>query len=189
MDENRSQEDAMSAGATAISPPTRELERVFEAHHGRIYRAAYRITGNAGDAEDVLQTVFLRLLRQGWAAASVAHVEGYLQRAAINAALDVVRARRTAASAPLEEAASAADSRLEPDRCHDNSELAACLRRAIATLAPKPAEMFALRYFEGFDNQEIARMLGTSQSDVAVTLHRARVRLQEQIRSQLGETL
>jgi DNA-directed RNA polymerase specialized sigma24 family protein len=38
-----------------------ELARVFEDHHAFVFRAAYRVTGNAADAEDVLQTIFLRL--------------------------------------------------------------------------------------------------------------------------------
>jgi DNA-directed RNA polymerase specialized sigma24 family protein len=40
-----------------------ELERAFRAHHPLVFRTAYRITGNVADAEDVLQTVFLRLAR------------------------------------------------------------------------------------------------------------------------------
>jgi len=125
MDENRRREDEMSAGAPAVSAPTGELERVFQAHHGRVFRAAYRITGNAGDAEDVLQTVFLKLLRQGWTTASVGCLEGYLHRAAVNGALDLMRDRATARSIPLEEAASAADSRLRPDRRYGALELRA----------------------------------------------------------------
>jgi regulator of sirC expression with transglutaminase-like and TPR domain len=42
----------------------RELARAFEAYHALVFRTAYRITGNAADAEDVLQTIFLRLLRR-----------------------------------------------------------------------------------------------------------------------------
>lgn len=188
MDEDKKREDEMSAGATSVSTPTGELERVFQAHHGRVFRAAYRITGNPGDAEDVLQTVFLRLLRQGGAVESIAHIAGYLQRAAVNAALDVVRDRRVASSVPLEEAASAADSRLQPDRRQDVRELRACLRQAIARLAPKAAEIFALRYFEDCDNQGIARLLGITPVDVAVSLHRSRTRLQQDIRSYFGDT-
>ena len=41
--------------------------------------------------------------------------------------------------------------------------------------------MFALRYLEGYDNREIARMLGTTQAVVAVVLHRARGRMQKEI--------
>jgi RNA polymerase sigma-70 factor (ECF subfamily) len=60
------------------------LESVFLEHQRRVFRAAYRITGNAQDAEDVLQTVFLRLHRQG-DAASLENPSSYLYRAAINA--------------------------------------------------------------------------------------------------------
>lgn len=188
MDEDKKREDDMSAGAAAISAVPGEIEQVFRAHHGRVFRAAYRITGNAGDAEDVLQTVFLRLLRQRWVAESVAHIEGYLQRVAVNAALDLVRARRAAANVPLEEAAFAEDSRLQPDRRQDARELRACLRQAIARLAPKAAEIFALRYFEDCGNQEIARLVDTTPADVAVSLHRSRNRLQQDIRSYFGDT-
>ena len=53
--------------------------------------------------------------------------------------------------------------------------------RALSRLNPRAAEVFALRYFEGLDNREIARILGTSWSSVAVTLHRTRVRLRKEI--------
>lgn len=187
MDENRRREDEMSAGAPAVSAPSGELERVFQTHHGRVFRAAYRITGNASDAEDVLQSVFLRMLRQGWTAASVGYLEGYLHRAAVNGALDLMRKRAAARSAPLEEACSTADPSLRPDRQYGFLELGACLRRAIARLTPRAAEIFALRYFEDYSNQEIADLLGVSYSEVATGLHRSRVRLQEEIRSYLGD--
>ncbi|HOL70679.1 MAG TPA: sigma-70 family RNA polymerase sigma factor [Bryobacteraceae bacterium] len=178
----------MSTGAPTVSTPAAELEAIFQAHSSRVYRIARRITGDAGDAEDVLQTVFLKMLRRGWESASVKHLESYLHRTAVNAALDVLRARRTAAAAPLEEAAFAQDPRLQPDRQNDVRELRAGLRAAVARLAPRSAEIFALRYFEGYGNQEIAQMLGTTPSDVAITLHRARVKLQQELRSYLGET-
>ncbi len=180
-----------AAVAVATTPRScGEIEEIFLAHHGRVFRAAYRITGNATDAEDVLQTVFLRLLRQGWAAASVEHLESYLYRVAVNAALDLVRSRQESKSAPLEEVAPRLqqDSRLQPDRQQDSRELRAFLRQAIARLSPKAAEIFVLRYFEGYDNPQIAGILGISQTDVAVTLHRSRSRLQVEIRSFLGET-
>jgi RNA polymerase sigma-70 factor (ECF subfamily) len=188
---DRREETLQAAVAVATTPRSSgEIEEIFLAHHGRVFRAAHRITGNATDAEDVLQTVFLRLLRQGWAAASVEHLESYLYRAAVNAALDLVRSRQESKSAPLEEVAPRLqqDSRLRPDRQQDSRELRAFLRQAIARLSPKAAEIFVLRYFEGYDNPQIAGILGISQTDVAVTLHRSRSRLQVEIRSFLGET-
>src|SRR6059058_4613144 len=70
------------------------LDQIFADHKDLVFRTAYRITGNAADAEDVLQTVFLRLLRRDPAApAEIGNPESYLRRSAVNAALDVVRAR------------------------------------------------------------------------------------------------
>lgn len=165
-----------------------ELASLFDAHHARVYRAAYRITGNAADAEDVLQTVFLRLLRRESGTVVADSAESYLYRAAVNAGLDVVRSRRGGAQVPLEavEAVLPSDRLLSPDGQHDNAELRRWLRSAIAGLHATAAEMFVLRYFEGLDNPEIARLMGTSQGVVAVTLHRTRTRLQNEYRSHRG---
>jgi len=188
MNEDTKREEDMSASSAAVTAPRGEIERLFQDHHGRVFRAAFRITGNAGDAEDVLQTVFLRLLRQGWASDPISHMESYLRRAAVNAALDVVRARTGRPTVPLEEAAGAEDSSPGPDREFHSSELRACMRHAMAGLPPKAAEIFALRYFEEFDNRDIARMTGATPTDVAVTLHRSRARLQQEIRSYFGDS-
>jgi len=156
-----------------------ELEGLFQAHHRLVFGAAFRITGNAADAEDVLQTVFLRLAGRHRAAPRLENCESYLRRAAINAALDVLRARRAQDSVPLE------DSQPDPSQ-PERSDLRDFLRRSLAKLSPEAAEVFALRFFEGHGNREIARLLGMSQVRVAVTVHRARRRLQKEIGSYLG---
>jgi RNA polymerase sigma-70 factor (ECF subfamily) len=172
------------------------LERFWNDHSVTVFRAAYRITGNPADAEDVLQTVFLRLARRagdGGGDSSGRGVEeakagGYLHRSAVNAALDVVRSRQRAGWVPLEPAvvgAGAADmhasSAPDPERDQTNRELRANLRLAIARLAPRSAEIFALRYFEGLPNREIASLMGISQGLVAVLLHRTRARLRKEL--------
>jgi RNA polymerase sigma-70 factor (ECF subfamily) len=187
MDEANEEEGANMAAPAAVTGSSTGLEQVFREHHGRVFRAAYRITGNSSDAEDVLQTVFLRLVRQGWPDASIGNVASYLHRAAINCALDLVRMRRDSQRVALEDLQPvlSGDARLEPDRRQSSQELGTLLRRAIARLTPKSAEIFALRYFEGYDNPEIARMLGTGVTNVAVTLHRTRGQLQSEMRSYL----
>ena len=165
-------------------PESFGLESAFLEHQRRVFRAAFRITGNAQDAEDVLQTVFLRLARQGEGTLAVANPSSYLYRAAINAALDLLRARRERPSVALEEAQGSLDgSSKRPDVVHEAAELRAWLRRAIAALPPRAAEVFALRHLEGHENKEIARALGMSRVAVAVTLHRARHRLQQEFRA------
>jgi RNA polymerase sigma-70 factor, ECF subfamily len=184
MDEGKREDGAKMAAPAAVSNSKAGLEQVFREHHGRVFRAAYRVTGNASDAEDVMQTVFLRLARQSRPVESVDNIESYLHRAAVNAALDLVRARRDSLRVALDDVAPLLpeDPRLEPDRRQSSSELGTLLRRAIARLAPKAAEMFALRYFEGYDNPEIAGMLATTAANVAVTLHRTRGQLQAAMR-------
>jgi RNA polymerase sigma-70 factor, ECF subfamily len=158
-----------------------EFNRLFEQYHGLVFRTAYRITGNAADAEDVLQTIFLRMLRRDTNAV-LGNEGGYLRRAAVNASVDLIRARQTEQNLPLfEHAARSGES--------PPGEIRECLRRAFARLSPRSAEMFALRYFEDFTNQQIARALNVSQVLVAVTLHRTRQQLQKEIRSYLGGRL
>jgi len=163
----------------AISVPD-ELERAFRAQHRLVFRAAYRVTGNAADAEDVLQTVFLRLLRRDSHSDPLENPESYLRRAAVNAALDVIRSRQTNATIPLSDKTPA---RMQPDV----SSLRQTLARAIAQLKARPAEIFALRFIEGLSNQEIAEMLGISPVLVAVIVHRTRQQLRKQLRPYLGE--
>ena len=156
-----------------------DFEQIFRSHHELVYRTAYRITGSAHDAEDVLQTLFLRLLRRECPPDIDKNPKGYLHRAAVNIALDVIKARsRNTSEEPGDVAVEAGS---------NNSEIQECLRHALSELNPRAAEIFVLRHVEGYDNAEIAGMLGTSRGTVAVLLFRARARLKKSLRIQLGE--
>ena len=67
------------------------LEGLFQRHHDRVFRTAHRVTGSAADAEDVLQTVFLRVARGQESAGAAENPQAYFARAAINASLDLLR--------------------------------------------------------------------------------------------------
>ncbi len=172
----------------AMKPPE-ALEALFREHHGAVYRAAYRITGEAADAEDVLQTVFTRLLRREEPVDLSAGAGSYLHRAAVNAALDLMRARKRARSVDLDEVGESLvdEASPGPERRQGSRELGRRLREAMSRLSPRQAEIFALRYLEGLGNLEISKMLGASQTSIAVILHRARHRLQEELGSLEGE--
>ena len=95
MDGDENKEDALhSAQPTLPAEAPKPLERMFQEHHERVFRAAYRVTGNASDAEDVLQTIFLRLARREGDLGIDEASAGYFHRAAVNAALDLLRSRR-----------------------------------------------------------------------------------------------
>jgi RNA polymerase sigma-70 factor, ECF subfamily len=162
----------------------RDLEGLFREHHDRVFRAAYRVTGSLVDAEDVLQTVFLRLSRRGGGNVNLEPNPGsYLHRAAINAALDLLRQRARTETVPIDDVAPvlAANPRSSPETQQRNRELRDCLDRAISKLGEKSAEMFVLKYYEGYDNTEIAKLMGTSAMVVGVLLHRARARVKKEI--------
>jgi len=166
-----------------VTEPTSELESLFRAHHARIFRSAYRITGSAADAEDVLQTVFLRLVKGQETYDLSQNPEAYLSRAAVNASLDVMRSKGRAKAVGLDDVDSEVlkSSRLSPEAVHADRELQVLIREAVARLGKTAAEMFVLRYYEGKDNKEIARLLNTSPMVVGVVLHRARARLRKEI--------
>src|SRR5215471_19188980 len=75
-------------------PLAEELEQLFRDHHELVYRTAYSVTGSAEDAEDVLQTVFLRLMRREHPPDLQRNPKGYLYRAAFNLSLNTVQSRR-----------------------------------------------------------------------------------------------
>ena len=151
-----------------------QFAALYDAHHGMVYRTAYRVTGNSSDAEDVLQTVFLRLIKRD-NPGEMEQPESYLRRAAVNASIDLIRERQKAASVPLEETSTAAS-------CTELRELKDSLRKALAKLDERQATMFALRFFEGYSNQEIAKMMNMSQVHVAVILHRVKSKLQKELK-------
>src|SRR5689334_2726467 len=146
---------------SATPPPAQDIEQIYREHHGLVFRAAYRITGNAGDAEDVLQTVFLRMVKRDPAAEPVGNMTSFLHRSAVNAALDLMRTRQNVRNIPLDELEPvlAEPSHRSPERARAAGEIRDWLRGALARLNPKIAQMFALRFFEGKDNPEIARIL------------------------------
>jgi len=177
--------------AASIPVPMTEnqerLSRLFVAHHRRVLSAAYRITGSVADAEDVAQSVFLRLSTASSGLA--ANESSYLYRAAINGALDLLRRRKAAPTEPLDDAMGVASNRRDssPDAEVSSHELGEWLRVAIAELSPRTGEMFTLRYLEELGNREIAKLMGTSQAVVAVTLHTARTKLKKRLLALQGE--
>jgi RNA polymerase sigma-70 factor (ECF subfamily) len=158
-----------------FQPGRAQLAEVFQQHKDRVFRSAYRITGNSSDAEDVLQTVFLRLAGHE-KVADIRNLAAYLHRSAVNAALDILRRRTETTTIDAEPGP--ADLQLV-QRADRDLELRDWLRQALGRLNPHWAEMFVLRFVEDYSNREIARMMGTSTAVVAVLLHRTRARLKK----------
>jgi RNA polymerase sigma-70 factor (ECF subfamily) len=130
--------------------------------------------GNAADAEDLLQDVFLKAMRQGERFCAITNARAWLYEVARNALADRLRlVRATVAlpddlSADIEEAA-AVDS------------LAACLPRVLSELSPEDREAITLCDLERLPQQEYARRKGLSLAGAKSRVQRARKRLREQL--------
>jgi RNA polymerase sigma-70 factor (ECF subfamily) len=154
--------------------PLAGFAELYERHHEAVFRAALRVTGNPADAEDVLQTVFLRVLARGQDLEQVELRVAYFRRAAVNAAVDVLRRRELHAE-------SGYDERMRHALVEPALLLKERLRRAIATLDSEDATLFLLRHVEGLSLEELSAMFQIEKNNAAVRLHRIRQRLQAEM--------
>jgi RNA polymerase sigma-70 factor (ECF subfamily) len=160
--------------AMTSTTPLVGFAEVYERHYDAVFRAALRVTGNPADAQDVLQTVFLRVLTRGGDVEAAPLPAAYFRRAAVNAAVDLLRRRAVRAESVYDDRAPHAAS--QPP-----SLLKEQLRRAIANLENEDATLFLLRHVEGLSIEELAGMFQLEKNNVAVRLHRIRHRLQTEM--------
>lgn len=156
------------------APPPAGFASLYARHYEAVFRAALRVTGNAADAEDVLQTVFLRVLSLGLEHAA-SRPAAYFRRAAVNAAVDLLRRRASHGETTYDETAPNAAA-VEPPLL-----LKERLRRAVATLPTDDATLFLLRHVEGLSIDELADLFQLQKNNVTVRLHRIRMRLQAEM--------
>ena len=147
---------------------------LYERHYEAVFRTALRVTGRPADAEDVLQTVFVRLLSGSEHDEAARRPAAYFRRAAVNASVDLLRRRAVRAETAYDDTAPHA-------AVESGLLLKEQLRRAIATLDSEDATLFVLRFVEGLSNQELADEFQLEKNNVAVRLHRIRMRLQAEM--------
>src|SRR4030095_2313566 len=136
------------------------FEQLFRDHHHLIYRTAYSVTGSRQDSEDVLQTLFVKLMERGLPDGAKRNLKGYLYRATVHIALNIVRSRKRErlsddvehlqVSGPLEQVTSNEDTRRG-------------LLDAVAQLRPRAGEILILHYEHNYSDAQIAKILGKSR--------------------------
>jgi RNA polymerase sigma-70 factor (ECF subfamily) len=166
------------------APLTEELDQIFREHHRLVYRTAYCVTGRREDAQDIAQTIFLRLLRREIPPELKKNPKGYLYRAAVNQSLNTIRSRRRHVQVNDAESFEKVATSSESD---DAEELHKRLYEAIAELDPEAGQILILRYVHSYSISDIAKLLGKSYSLITVRLFRSRARLKQIIRSSQGE--
>ena len=171
-----------AAAPTVTDDSQVDLEHVFRQHAGLVYRTARALTGSSEEAEDIVQTVFLRLLRGEYAGNLRANPKGYLYRAAVKGAWDALRTRQRRAHIH------------DVDRLVSHPSVDAgfggapqWLDAALAQLDPSSLEILTLRYVHDYSDGEIAGLLETSRGAIALRLFRLRRRLKKLMSAPRGD--
>jgi RNA polymerase sigma-70 factor (ECF subfamily) len=162
-----------------MSEPTDVLswESVARDHRDRVYRLAYRLTGNRHDAEDLTQDVFVRVFRS-LDQYQPGSFEGWLYRITTNLFLDGVRRRRRLRFDPLlEEFGQWLASREADPETEVVGRLDAEVQAALAALPPEYRVAVVLCDVEGLGYEEIARILDVPLGTVRSRIHRGRAQL------------
>ena len=146
-----------------------DAERLVHTYSDLILRLSYTYLKSTHDAEDICQTVFLKLLTGGPAFDSPAHEKAWIIRATANACKDVLRSAFRQRTVALEAAASAA-----APEAPDSEVL-----EAVMELPENYREAVYLHYFEGYSIREIAALLGRSEAAVSAHLSRGRHKLRD----------
>ncbi|KAB8165120.1 RNA polymerase sigma factor SigE [Streptomyces sp. 3MP-14] len=177
-----------SAGADSQgwAPPT--WEEIVSTHSARVYRLAYRLTGNQHDAEDLTQEVFVRVFRS-LSTYTPGTFEGWLHRITTNLFLDSVRRKqRIRFDALGEDAADRLPSREPTPQQHFNdTHFDADVQQALDTLAPDFRAAVVLCDIEGLSYEEIATTLGVKLGTVRSRIHRGRSHLRKALRHRSPE--
>ncbi|WP_280672344.1 MULTISPECIES: RNA polymerase sigma factor SigE [unclassified Kitasatospora] len=162
--------------AQSWTPPS--WEEIVEAHSARVYRLAYRLTGNQHDAEDLTQEVFVRVFRS-LSTYTPGTFEGWLHRITTNLFLDMVRRRqRIRFDSLADDAAERLPSREpNPAQHFSDTHFDADVQQALDTLAPEFRAAVVLCDIEGLSYEEIAATLGVKLGTVRSRIHRGRSHL------------
>ncbi|MEN0129986.1 MAG: RNA polymerase sigma factor SigE [Brevundimonas sp.] len=161
----------------AWQPPT--WEQIVREHSARVYRLAYRLTGNRPDAEDLTQETFVRVFRS-LHTYQPGTFEGWMHRITTNLFLDQARRRQRIRMDAMGEEADrypSGDQLAAPERAFEHGNLDHDIQRALDELPPEYRAAVVLCDIEGLSYEEIAVTLGIKLGTVRSRIHRARARL------------
>jgi RNA polymerase sigma-70 factor (ECF subfamily) len=162
-----------------------DYRHLVERHTRSVYRLAWRITGNATDAEDVVQEAFLRAYRNLNRFDQRASFLTWVLRIASNYSLDLVRARKRQAD-PGDMLPQVPDRAPTPDRLTLSVQIQDRLAEGIESLSEQERCAFMLRHFEGHSIDEISRALNMGDSAAKHSIFRAVKKLRRYLEPALG---
>lgn len=163
--------------------PSDDFELLFRQHSKFINWTAYGMTGNVADAEDLVQTVFTHFFAAVQKNPRVnQNPRAYLHRSVVNAALNLIKSRKSVQHVDSE---TLIDSLPNPAEPAVNHEIRERLLAALDSMAESKApgmDLLILRYFHNLSDAAIAKMMGTSRGTIALRLYRARARVKKMLK-------
>ncbi|MVA76181.1 RNA polymerase sigma factor SigE [Auraticoccus sp. F435] len=158
------------------TPPT--WEQVVQEHSARVYRLAYRLTGDPHDAEDLTQDVFVRVFRS-LHTFQPGTFEGWLHRITTNLFLDGARRRQKIRFDGLADASAERIASTDPAPAEQLADLSLDhdVAAALAALSPEFRAAVVLCDIEGLSYEEVAAVLDTKLGTVRSRIHRGRAQL------------
>ena len=166
---------------TGWVPPA--WDAIVRDHGDRVYRLAYRLSGNQHDAEDITQETFIRVFRS-LDSFQPGSFEGWLHRITTNVFLDLARRRqRIRMEALPEETDRIAGREPSPEAAFDAANLDPDLQAALDDLLPEFRAALVLCDVEGLSYEEIGQTLGVKLGTVRSRIHRARQALRNGLES------
>jgi RNA polymerase sigma-70 factor (ECF subfamily) len=170
--------DTRTAPAPQVAPEVLpSWDEIVRTHSARVYRLAYRLTGNKHDAEDLTQEVFVRVFRS-LSSYTPGTFEGWLHRITTNLFLDMVRRRqRIRFDALPDDTERLPGSTPSPEQVFTDTQLDPRVQTALDALPPDFRAAVVLSDIEGLSYEEIAATLGIKLGTVRSRIHRGRVQL------------
>ena len=176
----------VAATGVPWEPPS--WDEVVRTHSARVFRLAYRLTGNRHDAEDLTQDVFVRVFRS-LADYTPGTFEGWLHRITTNLFLDLVRRRTRIRMESLPEDYDRVPAEEpNPEQIYHDSRLGPDLQAALDSLPPEFRAAVVLCDIEGLSYEEIGATLGVKLGTVRSRIHRGRQALRDYLASHSGDT-
>lgn len=170
-----------TSGAEVLDWRPPSWDEIVREHSGRVYRLAYRLTGNRHDAEDLTQDVFIRVFRSldGFSPGTFA---GWLHRITTNLFLDQVRRKaRIRFTALPEDAERIMGSARTPEETYTDDRFDDDVQSALDSLSPDFRVAVVLCDVEGLSYEEVAATLGIKIGTVRSRIHRGRAQLRKSL--------
>ncbi|HXY15877.1 MAG TPA: RNA polymerase sigma factor [Terriglobales bacterium] len=167
------------------------FETLYLLHKRRVYSLCLRMTGNTAAAEDLTQEAFLQLFRKIGTFRGESAFSTWLHRMAVNVVLMQLR-KKGLAVVPLEDTIETEEEAHKKEPGADDVRLAGSIDRlqlehAIANLPPGYRAVFLLHDVEGYEHNEIAKIVGCSIGNSKSQLHKARMRLRDLLKTSRAE--